>query len=368
MSYYTIGPFTKLAREEIPQLVELSPNHFACAFSCMKLIPARCILDAAEQAGSLRRGGLIVESTSGSFGLALAILGAQRGYRVIIVGDAAIDAQLERRLVNLGAVVERISQPAHSDEGPQKLRVRRVQELLREHPGAFWPRQYQNPDNARGYVVLANILRTRLAKIDYLVGTVGTGGSMCGSAAALRPYIPNLRVVGVDTHHSVLFGHPSGTRLLRGLGNSLVPDNLDHEQFDEVHWVTAAEAYAATHALHRRHGLFMGGTSGAAYLVGRWLAGRAPNQVVVTIMPDEGHRYVDTVYNPQWVEGLPDWDPHGRKEPVYVSYPTEVMDRWSRFAWGRRSLEDVTERRSHEPRVGRPLSAGRHAEASNPAA
>jgi len=311
--------------------------------TCMKLIPARNILNKAEQAGKLKPGGTIIESTSGTFGLALAILAALRGYRLILVGDTAIDRCIETRLLALGAKVEKIDPTMKGIEGPQVRRVKRVMELLAEIPGAFWPQQYDNEENANSYTSFAAQVTLNVRKIDYLVGTVGTGGSMSGTASALRVKRPNLKVVGVDTHSSVLFGHPPGPRLLRGLGNSLLPKNVKHEEFDAIHWVTAAEAYAQANQLHQRHGLFMGGTSGAAFLVSKWIAAHNPDKQVLVIFPDSGHRYADTVYNLEYLSALSDWKGIHEcvKNPVQVLYPAEVLDRWSTFDWSRRSLNQV---------------------------
>jgi cysteine synthase A len=266
------------------------------------------------------------------------MLGAFRGYRVVLVGDTAIDPYLEARLRGLGATIDRIDPHSSSSEGPQVQRVRRVNDLLSSIPGSYWPSQYDNLDNVASYAPFARRLVRELGRIDYLVGTVGTGGSMSGTGLALRALLPRIRIVGVDTHNSVLFGHPPGNRLLRGLGNSLMPRNVLHEVFDEIHWVTAAEAYAAANDLHREHALFMGGTSGAAYLVARWIHRHDPRAQIVALLPDPGHRYVDTVYNPGWLAALPGWsdEPSSQRRPVPVSSPTDVMDRWSLFQWDRR--------------------------------
>lgn len=166
---------------------------------------------------------------------------------------------------------------------------------------------------------------------------------MCGTGRYLRLLFPGLKLIGVDTHGSVLFGQLDAPRRLRGLGNSLIPDNLDHTAFDEIHWVTAAEAFAATRALHRKHALFMGGTSGAAYLVARWWAARHPAATVVTVLPDEGYRYQDTIYCDDWLRQqglrlvrLPE-------EPVLIDHPLDAPAVWTRLAWDRRSLETFTQ-------------------------
>src|SRR5260370_41266984 len=124
---------------------------------------------------------------------------------------------------------------------------------------------------------------------------------MCGTTGYLRELFPELHAVGIDTFGSVLFGQPDGPRQLRGLGNSLLPKNLDHTIFDEIHWVSAAEAYLATRMLHRQTSLFCGGTSGAAWMVASQWAKRNPKAKVVCIFPDDGYRYLDSIYQDEYL-------------------------------------------------------------------
>ena len=124
---------------------------------------------------------------------------------------------------------------------------------------------------------------------------------MCGTTTYVRSLFPQCRAVGVDTHSSVLFGQADGPRELRGMGMSLMPANLDHRIFDEVHWCSAPAAYSATRQLHQQNALFMGPSSGAAYLVARWWAATNPDALTVVMLPDEGYRYLDTVYDDEWL-------------------------------------------------------------------
>src|ERR1700678_79105 len=114
----------------------------------------------------------------------------------------------------------------------------------------------------------------RLGYVDGLIGPVGSGGSMCGTTAGLRADNSQVVAIGVDTPGSVLFGQPDQIRELRGLGTGVLPGNLDHTMFDEVHWCPAGVAYRETRLLHRRHALFHGPTSGAAMAVARWWSAR----------------------------------------------------------------------------------------------
>ncbi|WP_404337330.1 cysteine synthase family protein [Sphingomonas sp. MMS12-HWE2-04] len=337
------APIFELGSEALkpPRLLRLAPNFYVAIFGIMKLYPASYIIRQAEARREIGPHTLVVETTSGTFGLALAMVCAERGHRLWLVGDGAIDATLRDRILGLGADISIVTEPA-AVGGMQQARLNLLTALRRDHEDHFWPAQYENPDNSRSYAELAEMLHAQLGQIDCLIGTVGTGGSMCGTAAALGERCPGLHVVGVDTHGSVLFGQPDRPgRLLRGLGNSLLPRNVVHTAFDEVHWVSAADAFSAAHELHRRHALFMGPTSGAAWLAARWWAHEHPDRQVVAILPDEGHRYMSTVYDREWLaaRGL------GRaalpSAPVTVDTPGFEGEGWSRFGWHRRRIDEV---------------------------
>jgi len=333
----------------LPQIVRLDANLYGAVFTLMKLVPARYILRKAAQRGQLGPGTLIAETTSGTFGLALAMQAALMRRRLILVSDPVIDANLRRRLADLGAEVVICGRPAPVG-GYQEARLSRLHRILAEHPDSFCPEQYSNPDNPAAYGDVAAHLRAALGQVDCVVGTVGSGGSMCGTVRALRRDRPGLSAVGVDTYQSVLFGQPDGIRAVRGLGNSVMPANLDHTVFDEVHWCTSAEVFAGTRRLHREHSVFQGPTSGAAYLVARWWAARHPDALCVVLLPDEGYRYQETVYDDAWLagNGLAVADPPA--EPIRVAHPSQVAERWGWYPWDRRPYAEVV---GHPHRLGR---------------
>lgn len=323
-----------------PQLVSLEPNLVAAVFPLMKVYPAEFSLRHASEQGWVTSQTLVVESSSGNMALGLAIVCRLRGYRLALVSDYACDLLLRLRLEDLGVRVEIVSAPAPTG-GYQQARLDRLAAIRAEEPDHWWVHQYDNPCNAGAYGPFAAQLVDALGRIDYLVGTVGSGGSMCGTAGYLRELFPELVVVGVDTFGSVLFGQPDGPRPLRGLGNSLLPANLNHALFDEVHWVTAAEAFLATRLLHRQTTLFRGATSGAAWMVAAHLAREHPRARVVCICPDDGWRYLGTVYDDRYLaangldlEALP-------AGPRIVDHPLSAGPAWSCIAWRRRLREEV---------------------------
>lgn len=331
---------TSVDADALPGVIGLERNLYCVTFPLMKLLPARFILRRAREEKLITSGSVIIETSSGTFALALARQSAIDGYDLKLAGDPAIDPLLKQRLEELGAEVHVVNKPARVG-GFQRARLDLMAELQARHPDHFWPSQYDNPLNPGAYAPVAELLAEMFLDIDFVVGPVGSGGSMCGIANYLRPVFRHFRAVGIDTHNSVLFGQPDGKRLLRGLGNSLMPRNLDHTVFDEVHWVSAADAFYATRELHRRHALFRGPTSGAAFLVARWLARQNPDATVVCLMPDDGTRYQQTVYNDDWLRESGIDASSLESVPTMVTKPDEKAFGWSRMTWARRSYEQV---------------------------
>lgn len=323
-----------------PRLIALEDNLTAAVFPFMKIFPAEFCVRQAREEGRIQPRSMIVETSSGNMALGLALVCNLSGYKLTIVSDYACDGFFRRRLEDLGARVEIVSGPSLKG-GYQRARLDRLAEICAETPDHCWINQYDNPGNPGAYSFFAAQLIESLGQVDCLVATVGSGGSACGTTAFLRELFPEMRTIGVDTFGSVLFGQPDQVRKLRGLGNSVLPKNLDHTLFDEVHWVTAAEAYTATRLLHQRTTLFCGGTSGAAWLVARHWAKQNPKARVVCICPDDGSRYVDTIYNDEhlWKENL--WLPELPDAPREVANPLDAGPPWSRMEWGRRAYSEV---------------------------
>ena len=322
------------------RLIPIEENLTAAAFPLMKIFPAKFCLKRAMEDGLVNQDSLVVETSSGTMALGLAIVCNWHSYKLTIVTDYACDDNLRRRLEYLGAKVEIVPAPAASG-GYQRARLDRLNEIRDEWQNHWWLNQYDNPGNPGAYSSFASHLIESLGHIDCLVGTVGSGGSVCGTTNYLRMLFPEMQVIGVDTFGSVLFGQPDQPRKLRGLGNSILPRNLDHTLFDEVHWVTAAEAYAATRELHRTTTLFCGGTSGACWLVARHWAANHPNSRVVCIFPDDGSRYVNSIYNDQYLLENNLWLSAPPSSPREVQHPLEAEGNWSFMKWRRRTYEGV---------------------------
>ncbi|EMT51518.1 cysteine synthase family protein [Brevibacillus borstelensis] len=294
----------------------------------MKDRVAKKIILEAKRDGILPDGAPIIESSSGTMALGVALVGTYLGHPVHIVTDPRIDLITLRKLESLGCqihVVEKMT-----GRGWQSARLERLHDLLEQYPGAFWPRQYENPNNPLAYAALAKELLDDIGRVDILVASVGSGGSLCGTAQELLKYNPELRVVAVDSVGSVIFGQPDNPkRLQSGLGNSLVAPNVNHELVDEVHWLSDEQAFTATLELAKHEKVFAGNSSGSVYAVARWLSSQvSPETNIVGIFPDRGDRYFQTIYDEQYRRDKDINSSVPLSQPAKVSYQS-VVTSWS---------------------------------------
>ena len=275
---------------------------------------------------------MIVESSSGTMAEGLAQVGALKGYRVIIVTDPRIDGLTRAKLEALGATLE-VVDFYHPNGGWQRSRLERLREVLAANPGAVWTRQYDSPGNSGAYEksMAGELLEALGTRLGVLIGSVGSGGSLCGTSRALRQNIPDLRVIAVDAVGSALFHQPDRRRLQSGHGNSIIPGNVDYQVIDEVHWVGDAEAFDSCRELARREGIFAGGSSGAAYVAASWAAEQlTEDRDAVVILADRGDRYFESVYSDRWLQEHGVLGQPAGASPLTLSYGRDVAERWSR--------------------------------------
>jgi cysteine synthase A len=306
----------------------------------MKARAAVSMLTAARARGELAPGAPVVESTSGTLGVGLAFAGQALGHPVVLVVDQELEPPMRALLRAYGARLEVVRRP-HPVGGWQQARLDRLAEIRAAQPDAYWPDQYHNPDNTDGYAGLADEIAAQIDEIDVLVCSVGTGGHSAGLARPLRRHWPRLRLVGVDTIGSTIFGQPARPRLMRGLGSSIHPSNVDYPAFDEVHWVGPVEAVETCRRLARTAFVTGGWSTGAVARVAAWTARTQPGARVLTVFPDGPHRYLDTIFDDDWCAR------HGllgpaRGHPVEIPHPGAVeVTRWSRC----RTVADPVARR-----------------------
>ncbi|MCA4725243.1 MULTISPECIES: PLP-dependent cysteine synthase family protein [Mycolicibacterium] len=299
----------------------------------MKDRPAMHMVERARARGDLTPGARIIESTSGTLGLGLALAGMVYGHPVTLVTDPGMEPIVQRMLSAYGAQVDIVTQPDVSG-GWQQARKRRAADILAAEPGSWHPDQYNNPDNVDGYQTLALELHAELGPIDILVCSVGTGGHSAGVARILRQFNPGLRLIGVDSIGSTIFGQPAAHRLMRGLGSSIYPRNVAYEAFSEVHWVAPAEAVWSCRALAADHFLSGGWSVGAVALVADWVARTVDeNATIAAVFPDGPQRYFDTIYNDAYCRQHNLLNGRPPMQPGVVDQPTEqVVTAWTRCA------------------------------------
>ena len=255
---------------------------------------AREMLDAAERAGKIGPGAVIIEPTSGNTGIGLAAIAATRGMRAIIVMPDSMSVERQRLMKAYGAEVV-LTPGAKGMAGA----IERAEELAAETPGSFIPSQFSNPDNPAAHYKTTGpeIWRDTEGTVDILVAGVGTGGTITGTGRYLKERNPAVRVVAVEPATSaVLSGGAAGPHGLQGIGAGFVPEALDTSVYDEVLPIADEEAFAAGRELAAKDGLLVGITSGAAVAAAAKLAARPENagKTIVAILPDTGERYLTT--------------------------------------------------------------------------
>lgn len=255
---------------------------------------AREMLDAAERAGKIGPGAVIIEPTSGNTGIGLAAIAATRGMRAIIVMPDSMSVERQRLMKAFGAEVV-LTPGAKGMAGA----IERAGELAAETSGSFIPSQFSNPDNPAAHYKTTGpeIWRDTEGAVDILVAGVGTGGTITGTGRYLKERNPAVRVVAVEPATSaVLSGGAAGPHGLQGIGAGFIPEALDTSVYDEVLPIADEEAFAAGRELAAKDGLLVGITSGAAVAAAAKLAARPENagKTIVAILPDTGERYLTT--------------------------------------------------------------------------
>ena len=248
------------------------------------------MVDDAEARGLLKPGGVIVEPTSGNTGIGLAMIGAVKGYRVILTMPESMSAERLQILKSYGAEV--VLTPAK--EGMIGA-VKRAEAIVQEMPGAFMPQQFMNPVNPEVHrrTTAREILRATSGKVDAFVAGVGTGGTITGVGEVLKRRNPQVKVIAVEPKNSaVLSGKPAGPHMIQGIGAGFVPDVLNRAVIDDIMTVSEEDAYETSSRLAKREGLFVGISSGAAVWAALQVAKRlGARKTVVTVLPDTGERY-----------------------------------------------------------------------------
>jgi len=270
---------------------------------------ARWMVQRALADGRARRGGVILESSSGNTAMGLAMMAIEEGLRCTMVVRRQTSKEKLDCLRAVGVelvLVDGDLPPEHPESYNRKAR-----QLARELPDAFFPDQHNNRQNNEAHYGTTGpeIWRQMEGRIDAFVAGIGTGGTICGAARYLKEQDPSIQVVAVDPEGSVFYDHfhtakhgPPGRYLLEGLGDEEVIGCPEFELIDDILRVSDRAAFAAARELARGEAMLVGGSSGAALWGVRQVARRFDRPArIVTVFPDSGSRYLSTIYNDDWL-------------------------------------------------------------------
>ncbi|MFV8132968.1 cysteine synthase family protein [Streptomyces syringium] len=282
-----------------------------------KIRMARQMVLDAEARGELRPGGRIIESTSGNTGLGLAVIAAERGYTFTAVVDHHACVDKLRGMKALGAELVYVI-----DDGTEELataaREELAEDMARGQDNTVFTEQHNNPSNGVGYFPVAHELHQALdGRIDVLIGAVGTGGALCGTTRELRRLVPGVRTIGVEPKGSIAFGGPAHDYYQSGTGTpegAEIGALVDFDLIDEGVKVGDVEAFATARAVART-GLLIGGSAGGVVheaLIR--LPSLPPGGTMVALVNDGGEKYMDTVFNDDWMNARNLIDPAVERE------------------------------------------------------
>jgi len=284
-------PIVELARINNTNSTILAKFEALNPSGSIKDVMAYYMMDVAERRGLLRPGMTIIEVTSGNTGISFAMLAAAKGYHFMAVMPEHMSIERRQMMEAFGAEI--VLTPA--EEGFDGC-LKKLEELAANNPGAWLPRQFDNPDNTAAHreITGRRILEEVGGRIDAFVSGVGTGGTLMGVAEALLKVHPNLQVIAVEPAESaVMSGGEPGSHLIQGIGPGYIPSLVNMGIIDRVITVKGQEAIDMTRRLLTEEGLMVGVSSGANVIAALKVAGELEDrQTIVTILPDRGERYL----------------------------------------------------------------------------
>lgn len=252
------------------------------------------MIEAAEKSGALKKGSVIVEPTSGNTGIALAWIGAAKGYKVILTMPDTMSIERRALLKFLGAEIV-LTEGAKGMKGA----IDKAAELAKSNKNYFVPQQFTNPANPEIHrrTTAEEIWADTDGKVDIFVAGIGTGGTITGVGEALKKKNKSIKVVAVEpTDSAVLSGGGPGPHKIQGIGAGFVPEVLNTKVYDEVIKVSNDEAFEASKNVAKTDGLMVGISSGAGLVAARNMAARPENKdkLIVVLLPDTAERYLST--------------------------------------------------------------------------
>lgn len=301
----TIGqtPLIQLNRIYNPSPVELYAKlEMFNPGGSIKDRPALKMVLQAIANGELEEGATVVESSSGNMAIGLAQVCCYHRLNLIVVVDPKINSHTLKVLQTYGVQIDKVTES--DDEGNYlAARLRRVRELVGTIPDSYWPNQYENEANpAAHFQTMKEIVEAMPAAPDYLLASTSTCGTIMGCANYVKQHQLNTKIVAVDAVGSVLFGTPPADRLVPGHGAGQPSNLLDMQVIDHVIHIDDEECISGCHRLLDREAILAGGSSGAVVkAVEKLLPNISEDERCALILPDSGERYLDTIYNQEWL-------------------------------------------------------------------
>lgn len=252
------------------------------------------MIEEAEKAGLLKKGGLIVEPTSGNTGVGLALASAVKGYKLVLTMPDSMSVERRKLLAAYGAKLV-LTPGAEGMKGA----IAQAEKILKDHPGSFMPQQFANKANPAIHerTTAEEILEDTDGKVDCFIACVGTGGTLTGTARKLKKALPEVKIIAVEPADSpLLSGGQARPHKIQGIGANFIPEILDRTLIDEVMCITTEEAYDAARLLASKEGLLVGISSGAAMAAAMKKSSDPvmQNKRIVVLLPDTGERYLSS--------------------------------------------------------------------------
>lgn len=269
----------------------------------IKLKPAKFMIEDAEKKGVLNEHSKIIESSSGNLGIALSHICASKNYPFTCVTDVKTCSQNISVMKALGAEVIVIDK-VDANCGYLENRLAYIHQRLASDKQLVWLNQYANPQNVQShYDMTANAILREFHQVDFLFVGAGTTGTLMGCLKRFKLESPHTRIIAVDTKGSITFSEQGGKRYLAGLGTSRRPEILDRTLVNDILLIDEIEAIRHCRTLAERYGILAGASTGSVLAAITQFASKIkPDDTVVTLSPDFGRSYLETVYNDAWVE------------------------------------------------------------------